>query len=310
MRDVFNRRADFVTEARTRAPHFAEINNLDASADRLVDALAAGGTLKPAAVNAPPHSPADLRRPAAGQIVVLGMHRSGTSSVAGLLRLMGAWPGADALLLRGLDNPRGHFEHGEVHLACVRRLQSAGGDWKSPPQTAPCAAVDAFRRELASALDTLEPHRPWFVKEPRLCLLLREMLPLLTRPVFIHVVRDPHDVTRSLQRRDGMSTASALALWEHYTREAFAASAGWTRILIDYDELRERPLLAAARLYDALVATGIQGLRMPAEDTILEWIEPSRETTPVQDIGLTEAQLALLATIENRSILGRSDAGA
>ena len=224
--------------------------------------------------------------------------------VAGLLKLMGAWPGADELLLRGPDNPRGHFEHGELHMACVRRLQSAGGDWKSPPRTAPAAAVDAFRRELAGVLETLEPHRPWFVKEPRLCLLVREMLPLLTRPVFIHVVRDPHEVAASLQRRDDMSAASALALWEHYTREAFAGSEGWARVLVDYRELREQPVATASRLFDALLSMGIRGLRMPAEDSIREWIEPSHATTPELDATLSESQLALLNAIENRSILG------
>ena len=304
LRDVFNRRAELVAEAVTRAAPFAEANNLDASADRLVELLASGGTLKAAAAKPPRHCPADLQRPAAGQIVVLGMHRSGTSSVAGLLKLMGAWPGADELLLRGPDNPRGHFEHGELHMACVRRLQSAGGDWKSPPRTAPATAVDAFRRELAGVLETLEPQRPWFVKEPRLCLLVREMLPLLTRPVFIHVVRDPHEVAASLQRRDDMSAASALALWEHYTREAFAGSEGWPRLLVDYRELREQPVATASGLFDALMSMGIQGLRLPAEDSIREWIEPSHDTTPELDASLSESQLALLAAIENRSILG------
>lgn len=303
LRDVYNRRADLVAEAAARAAPFAEANNLDASADRLVELLASGGTLKPAAAKSPRHRPVDLRRPATGQIVVLGMHRSGTSSVAGLLKLMGAWPGADELLLRGPDNPRGHFEHGGLHMACVRRLQSAGGDWKAPPRTAPAEAVDAFRRELAPVLEALEPHRPWFVKEPRLCLLAREMLPLLTRPVFILVVRDPHEVAASLQRRDAMSAASALALWEHYTREAFAASEGWARVLVDYRELCDQPAATTGRLFDALVAMGIEGLRLPAEDDIREWIEPSH-APPDLDEALTESQRALLAAIENRSILG------
>ncbi len=79
------------------------------------------------------HRPADSARPASGQIVVLGMHRSGTSSVAGLLARMGAWPGEDSALLIGPDNPRGHYELAELHSACLRRLAAAGGDWKHPP---------------------------------------------------------------------------------------------------------------------------------------------------------------------------------
>jgi GT2 family glycosyltransferase len=303
LRDVFNRRDELRERTMARADRYGEADNLDTTADRLTEMLARGSTLAPAADVAAPHRPVDLNRPASGQIVVLGMHRSGTSSVGGLLALLGAWPGAEELLLRGPDNPRGHYEHGELHMACLRRLEAAGGDWKAPPTRSDAQATDAFRREVAGVLESLEPRRPWFIKEPRLCLLVRELLPLLTRPLFLHVVRDPREVAASLQRRDGMSLEQALALWEHYTREAFAGSAGWQRVIVDYNALIEDPVATTAALFSVLEGAGIEGLRLPDALSIAEWIEPAATGTACKDISLAPSQAQLLDAINDRRIL-------
>ncbi len=303
MRDAFNRRDELIATAMSRATRYSAANHLDLSADCLAEMLARGSTLRPPAPRVRPHLPRDLDRPASGQIVVLGMHRSGTSSIGGLLALFGAWPGPEQSLLRGPDNPRGHFEHGEIHMACLRRLQAAGGDWKTPPQHSPTEAVDAFRREVADVLETLEPRRPWFIKEPRLCLLVRELLPMLTRPVFIHVVRDPVEVAASLRRRDGMSATQALTLWETYTREAFAGSAGWPRIIVDYNALLANPEATANAFFDDLERLGIMGLCRPDPSVIAGWIESGGGKSGSTDIVLTAGQAHLQAMIADRSIL-------
>jgi len=275
LREVHEQRSFVLTAARIAAPRFAQAHDLDNTADRLAELLASGSTLKPRPSEPAPHRPVDLDLPSGNQIVVLGMHRSGTSSVGGLLKLFGAWPGEDDALLRGPDNPRGHFEHGELHLACVRRLEADGGDWRFPPEETSAAAIDAFRRDIAAILETLEARRPWFIKEPRLCLLVHEILPLLTRPVFVHVTRDPGAIAASLARRDRMGSAAALTLCEHYKRAALAASEGWQRVTIDYDELIADPLKTARNLLNELVGCGITGLDWPGDDAITRWIEPS-----------------------------------
>ncbi len=280
LRETVANQASLRSDARRNAQAFADTQHFDASADRLVELLARGADFAAAGATPAAHRPDALGAHASGQIVVLGMHRSGTSSVGGLLALLGAWPGPEERLLRGPDNPKGHYEHADLHMACVRRLAAAGGDWRDPAHDAPPAAVDAFRRESAAVLETLEPRRPWFIKEPRLCLLARELLPQLTRPVFVHVTRNVFDVADSLERRDGMSNEAALALWKRYTGAAFSASEGWPRVLVDYDALIADPLAATQRLHDDLVACGIQGLAMPA---IKAWIEPNARTHGTAD---------------------------
>jgi GT2 family glycosyltransferase len=292
-------------DRRATAPLFAANHDIDASADRLVEVLEESGAFS-ARVSPAPHRPTSLARPAGGEVVVLGMHRSGTSSVAGLLARLGVWPGEDSALLIGPDNPRGHYELAELHSACVRRLAAAGGDWKRPPTDATPQAVDAFRREVAAILDTLAPRRPWFVKEPRLCLLVRELLPLLTRPVFVHVVRDPLEVADSLAARDGLGRREALALWERYTRSAFAATRGWPRVVVDYGELVADPYAVATRLHADLAALGLQGLVAPDPVAVARWIEPAlrRHAAGERDrSALTESQRALLGAIDDGTVL-------
>jgi len=300
LRAVHARRGD--ADAAARADAFAAARDIETSADILFRRIAEIGGFTPAPPPRP-HSPAQLDRPAGGAIVVLGMHRSGTSSVAGLLARMGVWPGPQDDLLVGPDNPKGHYESGRLHGACLRRLAAAGGDWKNVPETAPPAAIDAFRRDLAELFATLDAQRPWQIKEPRLCLVARELLPLLVRPVFVHVVRDPHEVADSLAARDGLDRAAALALWERYNRDAFAASRGWPRLLVDYAELLADPFGVAQRLHAGLRAFGIAGMVEPDEAVARAWIEPSppRERAPRGELGA--GQQRLWQSIVDRSIL-------
>ncbi|MFI4970136.1 MAG: glycosyltransferase [Lysobacterales bacterium] len=311
LRQVFDARVELVAAARARGDRFGAAHDIDATADALVERLADGGTLAAARPTPAPHRPAQLVRPASGQVVVLGMHRSGTSSVAGLLARMGAWAGPESELLQGPDNPKGHYESARLHLACVRRLAAAGGDWKHPPSDAPPAAIDAFRREAGALIDTLDARRPWLIKEPRLCLVARELLPLLTRPVFVHVVRDPCAVAASLAARDGLSRRDAFALWETYTRAAFEMSRGWPRLIVDYAGLLADPVAAARELHGQLCAFGIEGLTAPDAATVRDWIDvPSAPVRAMGDDEPGAAQRALWDAIVDRSILGADPAAA
>lgn len=303
LRHVHVHRDALRAQATMRADAFASAHDIEASADRLAELVGDLAGLAPPRPAPPPHRPLDLARVPSGQVVVLGMHRSGTSSVAGLLARMGIAVGPDRDLLVGADNPKGHYESARLHMACVRRLAAAGGDWRSPPRATPAAAIDAFRREIGALIDEFDAQRPWLIKDPRLCLLARELLPALTRPLFVHVVRDPLAVAASLAARDGIAPSEALALWERYTRDAFEASRGWPRVLVDYDALCAEPLAATRALHEQLRALGLEGVRMPTADVVREWIDaPSRQHRP-PDAALSVAQRALRDAIADRSIL-------
>ncbi|HEU5020161.1 MAG TPA: hypothetical protein VFT69_19540, partial [Pseudolabrys sp.] len=117
---------------------------------------------------------------------------------------------------------------------------------------------------MTRVLEELEAHRPWFVKEPRLCLIL----PLLQHlqhqvPVFIHVWRRPLEVAQSLSVRNGFPLDFGLALWEAYVRAAFAASRGRPSLILSYNDLVSEPRAQTERLVNKLRDLGIRGLTMP-----------------------------------------------
>jgi GT2 family glycosyltransferase len=219
---------------------------------------------------------APVPRRGAGGAIVLGMHRSGTSCVAGLLHLMGCYGGDEAGFLSNPDeNPRGFFERGDLHAACVEALAARGADWSIPLDRDANADPD---RRLRGTFDTiraeLESRAPWFVKEPRLCLLWPDIGPLVADAAIVHVVRAPGAVAASVAARDGLTAPHALALWEHYNLAALAAGASRPRTIVDYHALLADPVATARRLYDALRDAGLRGLRWPSAPEIVAWVSP------------------------------------
>jgi hypothetical protein len=80
-------------------------------------------------------------------IVVLGMHRSGTSAFAGILHLLGFDFGDD--LLKGNQfNRGGYWENRAIVRLNDQLLNSLGAGW-SDVQIAPCCLPD-LQREFAS----------------------------------------------------------------------------------------------------------------------------------------------------------------
>lgn len=224
--------------------------------------------------------------PAPGRVIVLGMHRSGTSCVAGLLHLLGAYAGEPgSFLVNEAENARGFLERGDLHLACAGALRRRGGDWSIPlgwDETALPAARAQWREDWSRIQAELEPHSPWLVKEPRLCLLLDEVADLIGPCALVHVVRAPDCVAASVCRRHGLEAAQALALWEHYNRAAAQLCRSRPALMLDYHCLLQQPQQQVRRLYRRLCDYGVQGLRLPSAEEIAAWVAPqlARERSP------------------------------
>ena len=251
--------------------------------------------------------PPRQRRPPARSghgLIVLGMHRSGTSCVAGLLHLLGAYAGRPGSFLHEpRENARGFLERGDLHLACVAALRRRGGDWSVSlgwDTDAVPAARAQLRVDWAPIRAELAAQAPWFIKEPRLCLLYDEIADSVERPVFIHVVRAPSAVAASVQRRDGLTAPHALALWEHYNHAAAVVAARGPGLVLDYHCLLRQPREQLQRLRQRLLDCGVQGLRHPDDEEIAAWVgtELAHQRHAREPLPNTEQQALWLALQE------------
>ena len=221
----------------------------------------------------------DERR-SSSALLVLGMHRSGTSAITGALGLCGAWVGEETELTgANAENPRGFWERRDMRQICDRLLQAAGADWwkvaSFDPKAIPHAILAEERRRFEKIVAALDEHGTWVVKEPRLCLLLPLLRDHIDDPVCIHIFRNPLEVARSLQSRNGFSIAAGLALWEAYNRRALSASENLPRLLVSHESLRLRPVEMTDGLLRRLDELAVSRLVKPNEDRVKQFINPS-----------------------------------
>jgi hypothetical protein len=180
------------------------------------------------------------------RIVVLGMHRSGTSAVAGALCHAGAWAGVEGDL-RGpdFDNERGFFERPTTAGAVDDALSRLGGSWSLPPLDLPSRAAEEAEtvRHLVYAVEAAAPTGVIpLVKDPRLS-LFANVLPSALGPgtTYIVCVRHPLQVARSLQVVNGLPLAHGLALWDVYNHSIASGLQGQQVHIVSLQDLVARP---------------------------------------------------------------------
>jgi hypothetical protein len=195
-------------------------------------------------------------------VLVLGMHRSGTSALAGALEAMGFDVGPDEDVMPADDgNPEGYFELLSVVRANDELLAQFGGRWDSPPDfesdwttsDAALAFVDTARELLGGLFE--DDH--YLLKDPRISLLLPLWRQVTNdRDCAVVVVRDPLEVAASLTRRNGLQTLTGLALWAAYNRAMLRDLTGARVFVCSYADLVEKPVEVLTDVVASLRAWG------------------------------------------------------
>lgn len=212
-------------------------------------------------------------------VVVLGMHRGGTSAVAGLLHLGGVpLPAARHLLPPSPANPKGYWEITRLVRENNALLRTLGGEWSAPALRDGWTGeprIHRRRRHALSVFGSVMPQPAWLWKDPRLCLTLPfwRDLGIDVGAVFI-VLRNPLEISRSLNRRDGLSHPLGLALWEIYTRSAATVSAGLPTAVVAYDSLLADPLGWWREARDWIIQQGVACGDVASEDSLRSFVTP------------------------------------
>ena len=175
-------------------------------------------------------------------LVVLGMHRSGTSALTGVLERLGAG-GPENKLPPNEFNVKGYGESRVFMRLHDRLLESAGSSWDDWSQFNPgwpkSAVAPRFGAEIRDAVASEYEGQDFFVfKDPRICRFAEfwmqsvEAMEIDLKTVLI--VRNPLEVANSLKRRDGMSLQTGLLLWLRHVLDAEEASRGRSRVVASY----------------------------------------------------------------------------
>ncbi len=201
-------------------------------------------------------TPGNLKR----VVVVLGMGRSGTSTIARSLAAIGVDLGQD-LLAASFDNPKGFWEDNQSREINDALLAAMGQAWHtlffSPDMelTHP-STVALHHRAVDHITQTFGSSRVWGFKDPRTVRVLPFWLNVFQSldltPSFVIAVRNPLSVADSLASRDGFAKEKSLLLWLCHTLAALVVPHTYDRVVVDYDGFLEKPYASLMRVASQL----------------------------------------------------------
>ena len=258
---------------------------------------------------------------AAPLILVVGMHRSGSSLLGAMLQAIGVATPGD-LIAADEHNPEGYFERRDITDLQEQLLISLGrwwpgpdgmrdlpADWLTRPETHQAVA------ELRHCLAEEQKHQqgPWAIKDPRSSLLLplwRRVCGELEIPLrLLLAVRDPAEVAASLCRRDaaaaGMTPERAEQLWWRHHQAVLCHSTGLPLSVIHYSRWFQSPDNARQQVQQLLKACGKPSTDEQLITAALAQICPDhRRSRPLALPGVTPAVAVSRALEKNDATAG------
>lgn len=148
-------------------------------------------------------------------LIILGMHRSGTSCLAGALQEAGLYLGN--VSTHNVHNKKGNREHERIMQLNDDILSYNGGSWKKVPDD--IIWNTEHETEGCSVIRTLEveAEKYWGFKDPRTTITFPFWKHLLPEAQLIGSFRHPKNVAKSLNNRDkDFSQEEAFELWLSY----------------------------------------------------------------------------------------------
>jgi hypothetical protein len=210
-------------------------------------------------------------------VLVLGMHRSGTSCASESLVNMGLNPGLLTELM-GADehNEHGYFEHSKIvecneailegmvkrsPVGSIEGMQAnlPGRGWLFGAWSGDVNETDY--KKAALVVDSIAADLPsnscMVLKDPRFSLTLSAWRNCLNIKAVILMVRSPAAVANSLLRRDGVTPIVAEELWELYNKSAVRQLEGLDTLVMDYEGLINNSRKEIRRVIDFLSKKGV-----------------------------------------------------
>lgn len=188
----------------------------------------------------------DIKNDARTALIVVGMHRSGTSALTRVLNLLGCDVPSDLIDPLPDENPLGFWESRAICDLNDSLLRSASSHWRDwlplnldnifVPET------KQFQKRARVILDQeLGDSNLFVLKDPRFCRVLPFWLNVFEganiAPRFVLPIRNPLEVGASLKERNGFTLEHSFLIWMRYLLDAEHFSRGQPRVFVGYEQL-------------------------------------------------------------------------
>ncbi len=193
-------------------------------------------------------------------VMIVAMHRSGTSALSRALNLLGG-DMPPRLIEADQWNAAGYWESKPIKDLNEEMLVSGGGEWSEwlefNPDWFKSSAMQRFRDRAIELVGSEFTDSPLFIfKDPRLSILMPFWRSIFDElgidQVAIHPLRNPVEVARSLERRNNFLMSKGVLLWLRYTLDGERGTRGLRRIFTTFDDLLEDPAGLIERTQDDL----------------------------------------------------------
>ena len=215
-------------------------NELEARARSFVNCLASQADLQEARRG---------NKIASHLVFILGMHRSGTSALTGMLAKAGFAVPSD-LMPATNANPKGYWESVGIMRVNEDFLAGMESHWTSslqlPAGWSQSINSRIWRASLLSIIcDSFGGAELPVIKDPRFCTLVTGLEPWLEsgliESTILMPIRHPLEVANSLREAEGIDLNKALRLWIKSIFTTEEATRGYKRKFIVFDELIQKP---------------------------------------------------------------------
>jgi len=196
--------------------------------------------------------------------IVLGMHRSGTSLVAGILHFnkvsMGTY---ESFWPRPLpQNPKGFYENYDFRKINDTILKESDYNTKDYKIRIPIPEPSrGIKKKMIKTVGSYESKfTNWGWKDPRTCLtisnwieVLKEMN-LIEKVNIIFVSRKSLSVARSLKNRNAIPLLQGVNLWKIYTERAinFCELSDIPTLYLSFEKILKEPVSECEKLFNFL----------------------------------------------------------
>ncbi len=223
-------------------------------------------------------------------LIILGMHRSGTSMLAGSLRQTGLNLGN--VNTKAPYNKKGNMEHPAIMHMQEDLLRSNGGSWDNPPAEITWKKLHLSVRDLF--ISSFKDEDVWGFKDPRTLLTIEGWLEVIPDAEFVGIFRNPSSVAHSLMKRNNFTIEKCFELWKNYNERLLQLHDRFNFPLIEF---HQNISLLSNKLNEL-----VQILNLPSRQSKLSFFEEKLRSNEPMHFSIPDDINTLYIELKNRAI--------